>query len=120
MDMREELEIPKDAIVYGRHGGLDTFDMPWAYQVIAEVFRDKYDFLTEETIESFKKMGHGRAPNGECGTLYAAKYIFEKNGQIDKIKEVEQYFVEVAGDTKCKEIIKKKIPFCFSRNWNCN
>lgn len=36
-DMREELGIPKDAIVYGRHGGVDTFDMPWAYQVIAEV-----------------------------------------------------------------------------------
>ena len=36
-DMREKLGIPKDAIVYGRHGGADTFDMPWAYQVIAEV-----------------------------------------------------------------------------------
>ena len=40
-DMREELGIPKDAIVYGRHGGADTFDMPWAYQVIAEVLRQK-------------------------------------------------------------------------------
>ena len=36
-NMREEFGIPKDAIVYGRHGGADTFDMPWAYQVIAEV-----------------------------------------------------------------------------------
>jgi len=36
-DMREELNIPSNAVVYGRHGGADTFDMPWAYQVIAEV-----------------------------------------------------------------------------------
>lgn len=33
-NMREKLGIPKDAIVIGRHGGIDTFDMPWAYDVI--------------------------------------------------------------------------------------
>lgn len=38
-DMRKELGIPKDAIVYGRHGGADTFDMPWAYHVISEALR---------------------------------------------------------------------------------
>lgn len=36
-DMREKLNIPTNAVVYGRHGGADTFDMPWAYQVIEEV-----------------------------------------------------------------------------------
>lgn len=38
-DMREELNIPSDAVVYGRHGGADTFDMTWSYQVIAEVLK---------------------------------------------------------------------------------
>ncbi len=80
-------------------------------QAIAEAFKEEYGFITEETVKSFKKMGHGKAPNGECGMLYAAKYIFEKNSQEDKAKEFEKHFMEIAGTTKCKELIKKKIPF---------
>ena len=53
-------------------------------QAIAETFRKEYDFLSKDTVKAFKKMGHGKAPNGECGMLFAAKYIFEKSGRIDK------------------------------------
>jgi len=81
-------------------------------QAVAEAFRQEYDFLNEDTVKAFKKMGHGKAPDGECGMLYAAKYIFKKNGRIDKAKEFEKHFLEFAGTTKCKELIKKKIPFC--------
>ena len=28
INLRNELKIPKDAIVFGRHGGLDTFNLP--------------------------------------------------------------------------------------------
>ena len=81
-------------------------------QAIAEAFREEYGFITDKTVKSFKKMGYGKAPNGECGMLYAAKYIFFKNNRSDKAIEFEKYFVEFAGTTKCKELIKKKIPFC--------
>jgi hypothetical protein len=81
-------------------------------QAIAEAFRQEYNFLTEDTVKGFKKMGHGKAPNGECGMLYAAKYIFEKNNLPDKAQEFEKHFRDFAGTTKCKELIKKKIPFC--------
>jgi len=81
-------------------------------QAIAEAFREEYGFITEETIKLFKKMGYGKAPNGECGMLYAAKYIFMENSQPEKAKEFEKHFNEFAGTTKCKELIKKKIPFC--------
>jgi hypothetical protein len=81
-------------------------------QAIAEAFRQEYSFLTEDTVKDFKKMGHGKAPNGECGMLFAAKYIFEKNNRPDKAQEFEKHFREFAGTTKCKELIKKKIPFC--------
>jgi len=33
-NMRIKLGIPNDAIVIGRHGGIDTFDMPWVCEVI--------------------------------------------------------------------------------------
>ena len=81
-------------------------------QAIAEAFREEYSFLTKDTVKAFKKMGYGKAPNGECGMLFAAKYIFEKNGQPDKAAEFEKQFREFAGTTQCKELIKKKIPFC--------
>jgi hypothetical protein len=81
-------------------------------QAIAEAFRKKYDFITEETVKDFKKKGYGKAPQGECGMLYAAKYIFEKNGQPEKIEEIEREFIKFAGATKCKELKKKKIAFC--------
>lgn len=79
-------------------------------QAIAEAFRQEYNFLTEDTVKDFKKMGHGKAPNGECGMLYAAKYIFEKNNLPDKAQEFEKHFRDFAGTTKCKELIKKKNP----------
>jgi putative redox-active protein with C_GCAxxG_C_C motif len=81
-------------------------------QAIAEAFKDEYGFITDQTIKDFKKMGHGKAPNGECGMLFAAKYIFEKNERPDEAREFEKNFLEFAGTTKCKELVKKKIPFC--------
>jgi hypothetical protein len=54
-------------------------------------------------------MGHGKAPNGECGMLYAAKYIFEKTGRPDKAREFEKQFREFAGTAKCKELINRAI-----------
>jgi hypothetical protein len=34
-DLREELGIPKNAFVYGRHGGFETFDIPFVKQAIS-------------------------------------------------------------------------------------
>jgi hypothetical protein len=36
-NLREELNIPKDVIVFGRHGGMDTFDLDFAKQSISRV-----------------------------------------------------------------------------------
>lgn len=33
-DLRDELSIPQDALVFGRHGGEDTFDVPFAAEVV--------------------------------------------------------------------------------------
>jgi hypothetical protein len=33
-DLRKQLGIPPDAVVFGRFGGLDTFDVPWAWEAI--------------------------------------------------------------------------------------
>ena len=36
-DMRKELNIPEDAIVFGRHGGLDQFDIPNVHMAIDKI-----------------------------------------------------------------------------------
>jgi hypothetical protein len=43
-NLREKLKIPSDAIVFGRHGGTDTFDLNIAKTAIIHVVNDKPNF----------------------------------------------------------------------------
>ena len=36
-NMREELNIPDGAVVYGRYGGYDAFDIPYVYKIVYDV-----------------------------------------------------------------------------------
>lgn len=38
-DFREKLGIPSDAIVFGRHGGIETFDLPFVHHAVYDVAR---------------------------------------------------------------------------------
>ena len=38
--LREKLNIPEKAIVFGRHGGADTFDIPFVKTTISKIVRD--------------------------------------------------------------------------------
>lgn len=40
-NLREELNIPQEAIVFGRHGGMDQFNIDYVHRVIDEI-TDKY------------------------------------------------------------------------------
>jgi len=52
-NMRSELKIPESAIVFGRHGGLDTFDLTFAMKCIHEVvqIRDDIYFIFINTVK---------------------------------------------------------------------
>ena len=55
-DMREELGIPKEALVIGRNGGSDTFDIPFVKQAIQVVLNERKDIwfvfqLTDKFID---------------------------------------------------------------------
>jgi hypothetical protein len=39
-NLRDILNIPKNAIVYGRHGGMDTFNLKFAYNSIIRTLKD--------------------------------------------------------------------------------
>lgn len=42
-DLRAELGIPRDAVVIGRHGGPDAFDIPFVHRVVEEVATQRPD-----------------------------------------------------------------------------
>jgi hypothetical protein len=46
-NFRLEMDIPPEAIVFGRHGGPDTFDIPWAWKAIKRALelRDDIYFI---------------------------------------------------------------------------
>jgi hypothetical protein len=50
-NLRSELNIPENAIVFGRNGGYETFDLQFVKDVIREILniRDDYYFLFQNT-----------------------------------------------------------------------
>jgi len=58
--LRAELGIPPEATVFGRHGGADTFNIPFARKVVAEHARrhpeDHFVFLNTEPLQGTAKM----------------------------------------------------------------
>tara|TARA_R110001592_G_scaffold359164_1_gene665060 strand:+ start:27 stop:971 length:945 start_codon:yes stop_codon:yes gene_type:complete len=42
-DLRELLKIPKDATVFGRHGGIETFDIGYAQESVIEISNERDD-----------------------------------------------------------------------------
>lgn len=60
LDLRNELNIPNDAFVFGRNGGFETFDIPFVKEAIMEIIDQRKDiwflfqctqpFITHERV----------------------------------------------------------------------
>ncbi|MCX5678576.1 MAG: MBL fold metallo-hydrolase [Candidatus Omnitrophica bacterium] len=78
-------------------------------QAVIAAFREKFG-LDENAVHLFESFGSGRAPEGECGALCAAKFILNESHR-DKLEECRDMFVSKAGSAKCKEIRQlKRLP----------
>lgn len=71
-------------------------------QAIVNAFKDKF-VLSEDIVERLGACGGGRAPEGQCGSLYAAKLILGQ-GRPDRIQDCESVFLSSAGSLKCRDI----------------
>lgn len=75
-NLREELGIPKGDFVFGRTGGTETFDIPWAKQVIAKSLEDRSDiwfiFQNTEKFISHERVIH--LPKNSCEN-YKVRFI---------------------------------------------
>jgi hypothetical protein len=57
--------------------------------------------ISEETIQTAALQGGGRAPEGVCGALHAARVIL---GNAPALEEIENDFSSKAGSKQCREI----------------
>ena len=75
-DMREELSIPNDALVLGRNGGWETFDLPFVKKAIIEVLgqRDDLWFIFQYT-EPFYQHERIIYLNGTADLVEKTKFI---------------------------------------------
>lgn len=90
--------------------GQDGFNRMNCALSIAYGFKDEL-MLEECFLSSFKAYGSGRAPNGECGALFATKSLISIIDK-DKIQDFEKYFCELTGSVKCSEVRKNKKLSC--------
>ena len=71
-------------------------------QSVAGAFQGKFA-LSDEAFQACRIYGGGRAPNGECGALYAAKLMLEK-AYPAMIKDCEDALLLYGGSTQCHKI----------------
>ncbi len=55
LHFRDHFNIPEDAIVFGRYGGFDTFDIEFAHETVVKIAKERDDifFLFMNTDDSF-------------------------------------------------------------------
>ena len=71
-------------------------------EAVAHAFKEKFK-LTDDDLARFGFWGGGKAPEGECGSLHAARVLQAK---LSKEGAPEQAFLSLAGSTKCRDIRK--------------
>jgi len=69
---------------------------------VVDAFQEKFPLQAEDS-SIFSACGGGRAPDGLCGSLYAAKVLLGKH-RPQKVDECGRVLESRAGSTRCREI----------------
>jgi hypothetical protein len=64
--------------------------------------------MSNRRISYYSNAGHGCAPDGECGALFAARRLVGR----ENYDELERLFVERAGAKECRTIRKTRSAGC--------
>ena len=91
-DMREDLGIPRDALVFGRTGGLDTWSIPYANQVVYEALNRRKDvyFIFQNTHIPFDHERLIRLP-ATSDMVYKTRFINTCDAMIHSRVEGESF-----------------------------
>lgn len=78
-NLRKQLKIPKEARVFGRHGGRDTFNIPFARKVVAEHAHrhpgDHFVFLNTKPIHGTERLTNVHYLPATVDSLEKAKFL---------------------------------------------
>jgi len=96
-DLRTELNIPKDVMVFGRHGGAETFDILFAQNAVKEIVTSRKDiyFLfmyTNKFVDSPRVI----YLDGSQDLIYKTKFINTCNAMLHARTVGETFGLSVA------------------------
>jgi hypothetical protein len=91
-NLRKELNIPEDAIVFGRYGGTETFDIPFVHEAIKKILETSPDiyFLFMNT-DVFYEHPHILYIKGTTDMEYKKKFINTSDALLHARKDGESF-----------------------------
>ena len=111
-NLRTQLGIPDDAIVFGRHGGNATFDIPFAKRAVKQVARKRKDiyFLFMGTDSFVRKTIFRRYKNiiflpANVDETYKAQFINTCDAYLHARKQGESFGIAVGEFSVCNKPI---------------
>lgn len=91
-DLRQELGIPSNAIVFGRYGGLETFDIKFVHQAIIDVLKTRTDiyfiFMNTNKFVTHPQIIY---LNGTTSMEYKRKFINTSDAMIHARSQGETF-----------------------------
>lgn len=91
-DLRKDLNIPSNAIVFGRYGGLETFDINFVHQAIIDTVKTRSDIYFI-FMNTYKFADHSQIIylNGTTSMEYKRKFINTSDAMIHARKDGESF-----------------------------
>lgn len=147
-DLREKLNIPKDAFVFGRYGGYDAFDLPFVHQQIQEflnshknvyfAFANTRPFVNHPNVRYIKEINtkqgksnfiaacnamiHARH-RGESFGLSVAEFLFHDKPVVAWTGGLDQNHVEMLNGSQIlytEQNFKDKLLYAMEENKESN
>jgi len=108
-DLREELNIPGDSIVFGRHGGLSAFDITFVHNTIKQLLNQRNDiYFVFMHTNKFVEHKNAIFLNGNPDLIYKVKFINTCDAMIHARIQGESFGLAVAEfSLKNKPVITK-------------
>ncbi len=106
-DLRAELGIPANAVVFGRYGGADTFDIVWAQKVVVELARQNQQmhFLFMNTHHFGPALPNVHFLPGTTDATRKAKFIATSDAMLHARYCGETFGLAVAEFSCCNKPI---------------
>ena len=83
------------------------------YCAEAIIRQHREDFGVDDHLdEASRSWAKGKAPDGHCGALYAARRLLVDAGRADEIPGLDQAFDQQAGSADCRAIRKVRVASC--------